>query len=250
MTDRTFFVYIHRRPDTGEVFYVGKGTRTKLKQYIRANTTSRRNIYWRRVVAKAGGFSVEVLADFFDEVDAFAYECELISAHGRVGVGGALCNLTDGGEGHSGLSPSEETRRKMSNAHRGRPKPDHVKRAVSLAQRGVPNPPEQGRAHSERMSGKNHPKWGKKDSPETIAKRVATRGRQCAGADCHFYGKPQPDHIKAKLREANSKKVIDRATGTLYARIADAAAAVGKSTATVSRWLTGARRNPTSLEFA
>lgn len=177
MTDRTFFVYQHRRPDTGAVFYIGKGCRTPLKKYIRANTTSRRNIHWRRVVEKSGGFIAEVLIDFYDEADALAFEQVLIAEHGRSNCGGILCNITAGGEGASGRMATRETRLRMSLAAVGRPKPKSVRDAVSAAQRGVPNPPEQNRAHALRMAGAGNPNYGRKNSPETIAKRVATRLR-------------------------------------------------------------------------
>lgn len=253
MTERSYFVYVHRRLDTGEVFYVGKGTRTNLKQYIRANTTVRRNIFWRRIVAKAGGFKSEVLADFFDERDAFSCECELIALYGKQANGGVLCNLTDGGEGHAGLSPSLETRRKMSDKARGIPKPEHVKRAVSLAQRGVPNPPEQSSAHSIRMRGENHPKWGKKDSPETCAKRAASMKGKLAGDKHPFYGKKRPLEVVAKFSGANgpsARKVIDTLTGHIYGCVKDAAAAVGRSDTVVCRWLNGKRRNLSTLRYA
>lgn len=249
MIERTYFVYQHRRPDTGAVFYIGKGCRTPLKKYIRAKTTSRRNIHWQRVVEKAGGFIVEVLIDFYDEADALAYEQNLIAEHGRANLGGILCNITAGGEGQSGVVMSPEWRAKIAAANKGRPKPDHVKRAVSAAQKGVPNPPEQIRAHAIRMTGAGNPNFGIKNSPETIAKRVATRGNKCSGADHPFFGKKRPQHVIDVLREKQSRPVIDRATGVRYASIKEAAASVGKSLTTVSRWLSGARPNPTTLEL-
>lgn len=250
MIEPTYYVYLHLRKDTGEVFYVGKGTRTPMKQYIRANTISRRNIYWNRIAAKCGGFVVHLVADFYAEEDAFAMEKALIAEYGRQRDGGCLSNLTEGGEGHAGLSPTEQTRKKMSERHRGKPKPEHVRIAVSNAQRGVPNPPEQNRAHALRMTGAGNPNFGTKNSPETIAKRVATRGKKCSGSDHPFFGTKRPQHVIDILREKQSKKVIDRATGHIYSSTKEAAAAVGKSSASLSRWLRGVRPNPTTLEFA
>jgi len=250
---RSYFVYVHRRADTGVVFYIGKGTRTPLKQYIRSTTTVRRNIYWRRIVAKTA-YVVEVLADFFSEADAFEFERAMIAQYRRSAEGGTLCNLTDGGEGHSGLSPSESTRAKVAARHRGKPKPEHVKRAVSLAQRGVPNPPEQRAAHSLRMSGARNPNFGKKNSAETIAKRVATRLRngKCAGAAHPFYGKKRPE-IGAMMSGGNApwaRRVVDIATGKVFGCIRGAAKSLGRSDSTVCRWLNGKRRNPSTLRLA
>ena len=249
MTDKTFFVYLHRRDDTGDVFYVGKGTRTSKKKYIRANTAYRRNIYWKRIVAKTN-YTVELVADFFQEEDAFRLEQQLIAQHKRQCNGGTLCNLTEGGEGHAGLRPSPETRRKMSEKAKGKARTEAQKLAVSLAQKGVPNSIEQNMAHSLRMRGEKNWNFGKKNSPETIAKRVATRGDKCSGKSHPFFGKKRPQHVVEKLRDANSKAVIDRATGTIFRSVQDAAAAVGRSPPVVTRWLKGHRRNPTALEYA
>lgn len=250
MIEARFFVYEHRRADTGEVFYVGKGKWTPLKRYIRASTTSKRNIHWKRIVAKAGGFTHHVIVEFLAEPDALADEVQRIASYGRRNIGGVLCNITAGGEGQSGIVMSEGTKQKIAAAHIGRPKPEHVKAAVSAAQRGVPNPPEQTRAHAVRMTGAGNPNFGKKNSAETIAKRVATRGNKCSGAEHPFFGKKRPESVLQKLRDANNRRVVDRATGTVYQSVGDAAKAVGKARSTVSRWLSGGRPNPTTMELA
>lgn len=43
-----FYVYQHTRNDTGEVFYVGKGSGDRLK------SNKRRNSHWTRIVAAHG----------------------------------------------------------------------------------------------------------------------------------------------------------------------------------------------------
>lgn len=250
MTDVRFFVYEHRRADTGEIFYIGKGKWTPLKRYTRAATTSKRNIHWKRIVAKAGGFTHHVVMEFLSERDALAEEVRRIELHGRSNSGGTLSNITAGGEGQSGVVMADDTKKKIAAANRGRPKPLHVRLAVSAAQRGVPNPPEQVAAHAKRMSGSGNPNFGKKNSLETIARRVATRGNKCSGESHPFFGKSRPDSVKKALSEANSRPVWNRFTGTVYHSIADAAYAAGKSVTVVSRWLNGARNNPTDLEFA
>lgn len=247
---KKFFVYIHRRADTGHIFYIGKGTWTPVKKYIRAATTSKRNVHWKRIVAKAGGFTHEVVAEFDDETMALAEEVRRIGELGRSNLGGLLCNITAGGEGQSGVVMSLDQRKKISIANRGRPKPDHVRRAVSAAQRGVPNPKWQNEAHAIRMSGEGNPNFGKKNSAETIAKRVASRGNKCSGENHPFFGKKRPAHVVKVLIEKQSKKVVDRETGVEYPSIKSAAMAIGKSLTTVSRWLSGKRNNPTKLEFA
>lgn len=247
-----FYVYEHRRADTGEVFYVGKGTYTTIKKYIRARTHARRNQWWRRIVAKHG-LIVDIYANTTSEALAFEIEKALIAQHGRLLDGGPLCNLTGGGEGHCGLSPSQETREKMAVHMLGTTRTKAQRLAVSLAQRGVPNPPDQNRAHSIRMSGPGNPKYGKKDSPETIAKRSASMKGKLAGPKHPFFGKPRPASVIAKMSGGNSwmaRRVIDRSSGRIYWCAKDAAKACGVASSTMSRWLRGTRRNPTMLEFA
>jgi hypothetical protein len=90
-----YYVYEHLRPDTNEVFYVGKG-----KDY-RANSTKNRNAYWKNIVNKAGGFTVNFVAKNINyEELAYFIEEERIDQLKRRGV--ILANFTLGGEGASG----------------------------------------------------------------------------------------------------------------------------------------------------
>ena len=89
----TFYIYQHRKADTNEIFYVGKGKGTRLNQ------SKGRNQYWHRVVAKHG-FIAEYIAQNLDEELAFLAEMEAIDVYRRRGI--KLVNVTDGGEGASG----------------------------------------------------------------------------------------------------------------------------------------------------
>jgi Zn ribbon nucleic-acid-binding protein len=108
-----FYVYEHIRPDTNAVFYVGKGSGW------RSGVTQHRNLYWARIVAKAGGFNVRKIVKNVGEELAFLAEQERIDQLKKLGI--KLTNFTDGGEGSS--NPSEETRRKMSESHKGEKNP-------------------------------------------------------------------------------------------------------------------------------
>lgn len=92
-----FYVYAHRRNDNGSRFYIGKGSAN------RAWSHKGRNLLWRRIVKKHG-YSVEVVSTGLTEEEAFQKEKELIAFHGRIALNnGALVNMTDGGEGVSGI---------------------------------------------------------------------------------------------------------------------------------------------------
>lgn len=108
-----FYVYEHIRPDTNRVFYVGKGSG------YRAVTTQHRNLYWKRIVKKAGGFTVKKIVENVNEELAFLAEQERIDQLKRLGY--KLANLTDGGEGVA--NPSYETRQKLSASRKGEKNP-------------------------------------------------------------------------------------------------------------------------------
>lgn len=98
-----WLVYLHYRHDTGECFYIGKGTEK------RAHARDGRNQYWERINAKCGR-SV-VIAQYFElESDALSYEVDLIARFKPV------ANITTGGEGVSGLKHTEETKEKCRQA--------------------------------------------------------------------------------------------------------------------------------------
>lgn len=118
MAEAKFYTYIHRRADTGDVFYVGKGTGR------RANFILNRNSYWKKLAAKYG-FMVEIVAYFYLEKDAFDHERQMIAEQRLAGV--RLTNLTEGGEGTVGRIHTDETREKIRKAATGRVASDETR---------------------------------------------------------------------------------------------------------------------------
>lgn len=125
-------VYLHRRKDTYEPFYVGISTSTR-----RANRKDSRNKYWRHVYKKYG-ISSRIIAKGISWGDACELEEFLIETIGRKDLGkGPLCNLTCGGEGAPGRVLSEEHKRKISISHRGlKHTPESIEK-MRNSQRGV-----------------------------------------------------------------------------------------------------------------
>jgi len=99
-----YYVYQHRKADTNDIFYVGKGKGT------RAFNATKRSSYWKNVVNKHG-FNVEFIARNIDEEFAFLIEKEAIDVYKKRNI--SLVNLTDGGEGASGLIHSNEHKEKL-----------------------------------------------------------------------------------------------------------------------------------------
>ena len=155
-----FYVYEHRRKDSGMVFYVGKGCGR------RAVATNRRGAHWKNVVAKSGGFEVRHLLTGVDEELSLLAEMEAIDQYRRIGV--RLVNKTDGGEGSTGAKLSEQTRRRMSESRRGannpnfgKARPESVKEAISEKRKG-------------RVAGGDHPRFGLTVSDE-MRKRISEK---------------------------------------------------------------------------
>lgn len=104
-------IYRHLKP-CGEVFYIGIG-----KDIERAYYKNGRNNFWKRVVNKYG-YEVDILKRDLTWKEACELEKILINYYGRADLRlGTLTNLTDGGEGQE--NPSDETRKKMSDAKQG-----------------------------------------------------------------------------------------------------------------------------------
>jgi hypothetical protein len=150
-------VYIHKRLDKDEVFYVGIGSEK------RANSRHGRNRLWKIIEKKSGGFEVEVLYDNLTIEEAKEIEKDLILQYGRIELRtGPLANLTDGADGsyniseetrklmsdfrkgllsgerngRYGMPVSEETRKKISDALKGKPLSEETKKKISDVLKG------------------------------------------------------------------------------------------------------------------
>lgn len=106
-----YYVYIHKKADIDEVFYVGKG------QGKRAFNKSDRTQFWKNVEKKHGR-TVEILCYYETEYEANKKEIELISEYKSLGC--KLVNLTEGGEGRSGRFKTKEEKLKISNSMKGK----------------------------------------------------------------------------------------------------------------------------------
>ena len=106
-----FYVYEHIKATDKSIFYVGKGSKK------RARSKSCRNTYWKNIVNKHG-FEVKFIVKNIDEELAFLVEEERIDQLKRLGI--KLANLTNGGEGSSGLVLSQAAREAMSRQRKGK----------------------------------------------------------------------------------------------------------------------------------
>lgn len=160
-----FYVYVHFTIDDGSIFYVGKGRGERYKSY------KKRSDWWVNKARKHGVYP-EVLWMFNNEVCALSMEVALIKFIGK----NLLVNITDGGDGVSGMKKSEaqklhlsemkkklwrdpEYRKEQServigskNPMYGKHGPNHPSFGKTSKLKGVKRPD-----HSALMSGSNHP---------------------------------------------------------------------------------------------
>ena len=121
-----FYVYVLYRPWDMTPCYVGKGKGRRVDRH-RYYGEKHPNSHLARIYKKAGGpLPHEIVFTTDDEQAAFAEEMRLIALYGRYRDGGTLENHTDGGEGCS--NPSDECRRKNSEAQKGNTYSKGVKR--------------------------------------------------------------------------------------------------------------------------
>lgn len=175
-----FYLYEHVRQDSGAVFYVGKGCG------YRASTKQGRNQYWRNVVAKAGGYEVRYAARGLSEELAHLAEVERIDQLRRLGA--AITNLTDGGEGASGMKIPRESVERRAALMRGVARPD-----VSARLKGVPKTEEHRRNLAAACMGRV--------ISEEARKKIgaATKARPSA-----MFGKKHSEESKARISAAVS----------------------------------------------
>ena len=119
-----YYTYAYLREDKTP-YYIGKGTGNRIystNRIIKPPKDKSRIIYLKQNLT---------------ETEAFRHEIYMISVFGRKDLGtGILYNMTNGGDGSSGWVPSEEYRKKMSEAKKGKTHSEDSKKKMSVAQKG------------------------------------------------------------------------------------------------------------------
>ena len=120
MVASNYYVYVHYRLDTGNPFYVGKGTK------YRASCCQDRNKYWHNIVNKYG-YRIQILQDNLNKIQALNAEKLTISLFKKFYN---LVNYTNGGDGGNGLKGKDhplfgkprtkECKDKISNSLKGK----------------------------------------------------------------------------------------------------------------------------------
>ncbi|NTJ46910.1 hypothetical protein G6K93_07775 [Agrobacterium rhizogenes] len=127
-----FYVYVLFRPWDGSPFYVGKGKGSRWLQHAK-KAGRHLNKHIASIFKKAQKLGLDVPAiqirSELTEAEAFEIERALIASIGRQ-PNGPLANLTDGGEGASGRTWSEESKEILRIKTLGNKRPLGCKRSA------------------------------------------------------------------------------------------------------------------------
>jgi hypothetical protein len=226
-----FYVYLHKKKTTGEVFYVGKGTGK------RAYHKTKRSKFWKNIVDKHG-YIVEFVEVGLQEWYAFELEQNLISYYGRRDLEeGCLVNATEGGEGSSGHIWTEEmkewrslkTKEQFSSAEM-RKKASDAKKGKKLSQKAKEQSVKVLNQYREKakkaVSEMLKEKWKTPEFREKMLKQSKSL--------------VMSESAKQKIAAALSKPVM-RSDGVLFKSVSDAARSLGKQGSKITMVANGKR---------
>jgi hypothetical protein len=113
--------YVYRLSSNGVTFYIGKGKRTesydRINYHLNYWTRNKNKKLTNKIKKLNGIFDIEIIFESKKEQECLDLEIKLIKEIGREN----LCNLTDGGDGVSGLKHSDESKQKISIWRKGKP---------------------------------------------------------------------------------------------------------------------------------
>lgn len=232
--EKIFYVYIHKKADSGDVFYVGKG------HSGRAKSKSGRNAHWVNV-EKKHGFTYDFIGINLTEEEAFSLEIETIKKYRDDGV--ILCNMSNGGEGNSGVKHTEETKEKFRKAKLGIcQSPEHAdkSRKAKLGKKQPPSAVEYvaSKKRKKVINSDGHVFDGANVAARYISESLGINASQgnismaASGKRNEAYGKAWSydiSEVPVIKKGGNSKKVLHNASGLIFNSASDAARWIAKS---------------------
>ncbi len=247
------YIYLHRRLDNNEVFYIGRGSVSKRASgkcdtitYRRAYTKHIHNCYWMRITNKYP-WSIEILDDHLTWDESLKLEIKYIKQYGRKDLNeGTLVNFTDGGEGSKNIIVSDNIRLVQKNRMSSESNPmklqhNKLKQSVRMKK----NNPMKTHETQKKVSDSLKLVWGDvlKTHPRKGKPREDLRLRNLTNNPVR-----NPEVVE-KIRQyalnkdnkggksPNSKKVMDVETGIVYTSIIECMHGMGVSHTSIYRYL-------------
>lgn len=267
-------VYVHKNPQTRQVFYVGIGVKKERAYRFKG---SNRNQYWHNYVKKYGEPIVEIIAEFETREQAVELEMRLIAKYGRLcDNSGCLVNITLGGDGGAlGVKQTEEQKAKRAAKLKGFVHSEQSKANMKAAQnradvkathsiykndtawRELQRQLKLGRKltdeHKAKISLGNK---GRVNSEETRRKiSEAKKGEKRTEEQKQRMrlaqkGKIRPLSAIIKSAESNKKILLNTQTGIFYKGLQDAANSIGMNLNTLRAKMSGHSKNNTPFVYA
>lgn len=262
-----FYIYRHIRPDTNEVFYVGKGNNLSSVGYKRKDWIFKRSKIWSDIVKKNNEiFKSEVIFECQTEDECNEKEIEFILLYGRKNLrNGTLANLTDGGDGCVGMRHSNETLNKLSISAKNRTTPNpfkgktHTVETRALLSKLATDKPNKPKVKFINVDT-NEIYNGLYETARAIGINKATllrnlrNGYQNNHTSIMYY-KDYLNGVKCTLKKGRNrvqklcKKVVDKETNKIYESVKEASIDKGLDVSTLRRRLNGIFKNNTTLEY-
>jgi group I intron endonuclease len=210
---KSWTVYMHQNKTNGKR-YIGITSKSPEKRWGNGGIGYKKHTRFWNAIQKYGwnNFDHVILFNNIEHKLACDIEKQLIR---EFKTKDPQCgyNLTDGGEGVTGFSPSEETRKKLSEKLQGENNPNYGQHKTAGEKHflyGKSRPEETKKKISETRkirdySGPKSPNWGRKFSEE-VKEKIKVNHADFSGENSAWFGRNHTDESKKKMSDAKKGK--------------------------------------------